>query len=274
MKSQRIQILLGSALLILVLAACSGSPASTASGNKPIPVGNTGNQPMHTAAAPTQAAPVPSSGGCSNAYFPVSTGTNWSYSSSGNRLGAYTYTWTITDASDSGFTTHDVYSTGVTADLKWGCKDGNLTPLGAGADSLDYSTSKMKVTSQSITTDGYTVPSSFRDGKKWNFNLTDDSLVTSGTRSITSQMVQHYECSFAGTDSVTVPAGTFNTAKVICTEAVTESAILQGTPIPVGAPITVNITDWYAKGVGEVQSVRTSIAGGTETIVLTKYNVQ
>jgi len=43
-----------------------------------------------------------SSGGCSNAYFPVSVGTNWAYSSTGSTLGAFTYTWTVTDLGNGG----------------------------------------------------------------------------------------------------------------------------------------------------------------------------
>jgi hypothetical protein len=36
----------------------------------------------------------------------------------------------------------------------------------------------------------------------------------------------------------------------------------------------VSITNWYAKGVGLLKSVRVSSVGGTATIVLTQYKIQ
>ena len=278
MVSRRLQLILGNILLIVVIAACALSPASTQSVSTSAPAGNTAlpAQPESTPTipAPTQPAPASAAGGCANAYFPVSSGNSWSYASSGNNLGAYTYTWTVASVSDTGFSTRDQYSTGVNAVIKWKCHDGNLAALDAGSNSLILTTSKVKVTSTSIAAEGYNVPTSFETGKTWSEKLTIGSEITSGTRVVNSQIVEQFNCSAAGADSVTVPAGTFNAVKTTCAETMIVSALMQGTAVPAGTTVNVSITDWYAKGVGLVKSVRTGSTSGTETIVLTQYDVK
>jgi hypothetical protein len=259
MNSRQSHFIVSSFLLIVILAACAQSPATT-----PTP--------------PTPPVSAPASGGCANAYFPVSSGNNWSYSSTGSTLGAYTNTWTITDLSDTGFTINDQSSlgTGTTAIIKWECQDGKIAALDAGASSLSLSTSKYKLTSNSITAKGYNIPSTFNTGDTWSETVTINGTVVTSTRSMDSQIVSKVDCSAVGTDSVSVPAGTFNNAaKVTCTNTVAVSVLLKGTPIPAEAPKIVNITDWYAKGVGLVKSVKVNGAtGDTETILLTQYKVQ
>ncbi len=258
-------LIVSSILFIVILASCGQSPAS-------VPSEGTGS----TAAATSQPVSASSSGGCTNAYFPVSSGTSWSYSSSGSPLGAYTYTWTITDSSNAGFTTSDQYSTGVNALIKWNCQNGNLAALDAGSNSLNMTTSKVTMNSNSITAEGYNVPANFDSGNTWSEKVTVNGTVTgSSAQTVTTQIVSQVNCSAVGPDTITVPAGKFDTVKATCSDTVAVSALLQGTAMPAGAPVTENITNWYAKGVGLVQSVRTGgTTTGTETIVLTQYKVQ
>ena len=265
MNPRRFQLIVSCLVLFAVVAACSLSPASS-------PTGNT----VSTAAATNQPVSASSGGGCTNAYFPVSTGTNWAYSSSGSILGAYTYTWTVSDVGNAGFTTNNQYSTGVSSSIKWNCQNGNLAALDAGSTSLSVtnSSSTFKMTSNSITADGYNIPNTFDTGTTWAEKVTVDGTVQSGTKSENSQIVSNVSCSSAGAESVTVPAGTFDTVKATCNQTLGVSFLMQGTPVPAGAPDTVSITDWYAKGVGLVKSVRASSLSGTETIVLTGYKVQ
>lgn len=265
MYARRFQLIVSCLILFAVVAACSLSPTSTTAGSSAAPAGAT-SQPVSGS----------SSGGCSNAYFPVSDGTNWAYSSTGSTLGAYTYTWTVADIGNAGFTTNDQYSTGVNAAIKWNCQNGNLAALDAGSTSLSVTntSSTFKMTSTSITADGYNIPNSFDNGTTWSEKVTVDGAVNSGTKSVNSQIVSDVNCSAAGSKSVTVPAGTFDAAKATCSQTLQVSFLMQGTPQPVGAPDTVSITDWYAKGVGLVKSVRASSLSGTETIVLTQYKIQ
>jgi hypothetical protein len=264
MNSRQSHFIISSLLLIVMLAACAQSPASA-------PSGSTGSP----AAATSQPVSASASGGCTNAYFPTSSGTSWSYSSSGSPLGAYTYTWTVTDLSDTGFTTSDQYSTGVNATIKWNCQNGNLAALDAGSNSLNMTTSKVTMTSNSITAEGYNIPATFDTGNTWSEKVTVNGTVTaSATKTVTSQIATQVNCTSAGPDTITVPAGKFDTVKATCSETVAVSALVQGTAMPAGAPVTESVTDWYAKGVGLVQSVKTGSITGTETIVLIQYNVQ
>jgi len=259
MNPRRLQFIVVSILILAVMAACLSSPATPSTGS-------TGS----TATLPSQ--PVKSA--CSNDYFPDSSGTTWSYSSTGSVLGPYTDTWTISDVSDTGFSTAILYSTGLNSTIKWNCQDGNLAALDSGSDSLSMASSKFKWTTTSVTGDGYNIPNTFADGTTWSENVTANGIVVSGSKSIDSQIASAVKCSAAGTESVTVPAGTFDTVKATCTDTVTVSTLSQGTLTPASTPSTVNVTDWYAKGVGLVKTVRVSTVSGTNTVVLTQYSVK
>ena len=257
-----LRLILRGILFIVILAACSQSPISVPSGS------------TDSTTAPTSQPVSAASGGCTNAYYPVSSGATWSYSSSGNSLGSYTYTQTVSAISDNEFTTDYQFSTGVKTAFKWNCQDGNLAALDAGNNSFNMTTSSVTMTSDSITADGYNIPASFDIGNTWSEKVTVIGTVTSNStaKTVTSQIVTQISCSVAGTDKITVPAGTYDTVKATCNKSVGVSAIVQGTPMPEGVPATASITYWYAKGVGVVQSVSTSSNNGTETIVLTQYS--
>jgi hypothetical protein len=261
MNSPRSHLILGSLLLIFVVAACSlsGTPA-------------TSNPPV----APAPPTNPPASGGCANAYFPISVGSTWTYSSQGSVLGPYTYTSSVADVSDTGFTINMLSSlaSGSSSSVKWNCQNGNLAALDAGAGSLSVSSSKVKITSTSVTADGYNVPNTFAPGTTWSEKVTVIGTVQTGARTLDSQIAANLNCTAAGAESITVAAGTFDTVKAICTETIGISEIVQATPIPAGVPSTLDITDWYAKGVGLVKSVRiNNAAGSTTTVELTKYSI-
>ena len=263
-------------IFTLILTACGTAATPTL-----VPIIIPGNtvvpgqgQQAPTVVVPTQAANAAVSGGCANTYFPVPSGANWAYSSTGGALGAFTYTWTVAAVSDTGFTTDIQSSLGANSTVKWNCQDGNLAALDGGSGSLSITTSKVTVTSDSITADGYNIPASFDTGNTWSEKVTTDSTVKSGTKTEQSQLVSQLDCTAAGTDTVTVPSGTFETVKVTCNETIAVSALVQGTAIPAGNPVAETITDWYAKGVGLVKSVKTvTSTGSSETIVLTQYKV-
>ena len=269
MNSRRFQLILSSLLLFAVVAACALSPAGSstqsAGANPPLAAVTAANPPVSTA-----------KGACVNAYFPVSPGNSWSYTSTGGTLGAYTYTRTVSDVGDAGFTTSDLYSlgSGTSSDVKWKCQDGKLAALDAGSSSLSVLTSKVKLTSTSITAEGYNIPDNFDNGTTWSEKVTINGTVQTGTRILDARIDSRVDCSAAGTESVTVPAGTFDAVKVTCTDTIAISELVKSTPVPAGAPSTLDITNWYAKGVGLVKSVRASSVGGTATIVLTQYKIQ
>jgi hypothetical protein len=225
-----------------------------------------------TLAVPTQPVSASASGGCSNAYYPIPSGASWSYASTGGNLGPYTYTETVTPTSDTGFTTSYQFSTGVNPSIKWSCQSGNLAALDAGAGSLSFTAMTATMTSETTTANGYTIPASFSKGNAWSQNVTATGTVTSNGRQVTSQISDQISCTAAGADTITVPAGTFDTAKATCTKNVVVSAIVQGKTMQLGAS-KENTTSWYAKGVGFVKSVATG-GNNNETIVLTADKIQ
>jgi hypothetical protein len=254
MKPNRVQLIISIVLLVVILAACGKSPASTPSGSG--------------TAAPASKA---SSGDCANAYYPVAAGDSWSYSSSGGNLGDYTYTQKITAANGTGFTKSYAASTGVDLSIDWKCSGGNLAALDAGAAGLSMSTSKITMTSNSIQADGYNIPASFNSGATWSEKVSATGTVVEGSTSktVTSQIAYQLDCSAGGTDAVTVPAGKFDAVKAVCTKETTVSAVVQGKTIQLGDN-KENITYWYAKGVGFVKSVASG-GSNNETVVLTQY---
>ena len=307
MDLRRLHLIVSTILLIFLLAACAQSRPSAPSGtaisttavavntavpiksnpaptvvaptqpatttavavNTPVP---TKSNPAPTAAAPTQPASATAGGGCANAYYPVPSGATWSYASSGSTsVGNYTYTRTISAASDAGFTSGYQFSTGVNWLEKWTCQDGNLAELGSGAGSASMTTSTAKMTSTSVTADGYNIPATFYSGEAWSEDLTITGTVKSGTKEATSQIASRLNCTAGGAATITVPAGTFDTVMATCTKKVVVSAIVQGKSMQVGAN-QESITYWYAKGVGFVKSVATG-GSDNETIVLTRYKL-
>lgn len=287
MNKKQLQILSSCMLIFLVLSACSLTslgaktspglsnvpknikvPASTAAAKVATAIGPTATQ--MSAAQPSAISP---NNGCANAYFPHPTGASWSYASSGGERGNYTYQESVTAQSAAGFTTQDSASTGVSFSFEWKCQNGNLAALDAGAGSFSMTASAIKMTSDSVTADGYNIPASYAPGSSWAENITVNGTVSNGAgKTEKSQIVSHLTCTSAGTDSISVPAGNFNTVKANCTRQVIVSAIVQGNPVQLAAN-TETITFWYAKGVGFVKSVAT---GGTnnETVVLTAYKIK
>jgi hypothetical protein len=67
------------------------------------------------------------------------------------------------------------------------------------------------------------------------------------------------------------PAGTFDTVKITCHSNQVATVTIKGTT---GGPITTiqDSTQWYAQGVGMVQTVNSGDAG-SETIQLTSYSI-
>jgi hypothetical protein len=261
MNPRRLHLSVSSILLIVALAACALSPTIAPSGS----AGSTAASPTETTGSSA------ASGGCTNPYYPVPSGASWSYASSGGNLGAYTYTRMITASNDTGFTSSDQFSSGVSYVIKWNCQDGNLAALDAGSRSFSMATSKVKMTSDSITSDGYDIPASFETGKAWTDKVTVSGTVESNGKKETSQILNQSSCTAGGADTITVPAGTFSTVKATCSKNVVVSAIIQGKSTQLGAN-QESITSWYSQGVGFVKSVATG-GSNNETIVLTQYKM-
>jgi hypothetical protein len=276
MITHRLYLITTTLILTFTLAAC-GSASITVPTSTPIIIAGptttlpvTSTLPVTPTAVPAQTVSASSSGGCTNAYFPLSSGATWSYTSTGSLVGDYSYTRTLSGLSDTGFTTIDAFS-GVTRTVQWGCASGNLTTLATGS-SNSVSGSSVKLTIDSANATGYIIPDAFTDGKTWSEDLTlngtlDDGNKTKGT--MVSEVKT--DCTTIGAESVKVTAGTFDTVKITCHSNQVATITLNGTS---GGPITTiqDATQWYAKGVGLVKTMNSGDAGN-ETILLTTYSI-
>jgi hypothetical protein len=268
MNQRRIHLAACGIMLFFVIAACSLSSKSTPSATS----ASTPAMSVPTS-APTAPKGLSTSGGCANAYYPVLSGATWTYSSTGGGTGDYTYSRKVILVSDKGFSTSYLFSTGVNSTIAWTCQDGNLAALDTGVDSFSMTTLKIKMTSNSVTADGYFIPASFSSGNPWAEKLTIDGTVveTGTTKSMDSQIITQFTCSDGGADKITVPAGKFDAEKATCTKNTVLSYTMNGKSMQLGAN-QENITYWYAKGVGFIQSVATG-GSNNETVVLVKYKI-
>jgi hypothetical protein len=274
MSLRRYHFIISNILFIVILAAC-GSQSSVVPTSTPLKMaGPTANQPGTSTLPgnPTAGPTLTGGGGCTNAYFPLSSGATWSYASTGSLAGDYTYTRTISGLGSMGFTTNDAFS-GVTRTVTWSCDNGNLTSLASGSSGTLVSGSSMRMTVDSVSATGYVIPNAFTDGKTWS-----EALSISGTNmqgatekgTVVSDVVT--SCATAGAESVKVPAGTFDTVKITClsNQVATVTLTVGGSTGPVTT--IQNSTQWYAQGVGMVQTVNSGDAGN-ETIQLTSYSI-
>ncbi len=194
------------------------------------------------------------------------------YTSTGSIAGDYTYTRTLSGLSDSAFTTVDAFGSGITRTINWSCNSGNLSTLAATTDNSNVSTKSAKMTIDSVNATGYVIPDAFTDGSTWSEDLIfNGTMVQNGAKTGTSANENKTNCSDAGTESVKVPVGTFDTVKITCHSNLVTTVTLNGITAD---PVTTveDTTEWYAKGVGVLKTVNSG-DGGNETIQLTSYTI-
>ncbi len=261
-----------SAATTAATAPATGQTTSTpaaASPTAPASAGATAVIPV-TGASPT---PGPSEA-CTNAYFPLSAAASWTYASSGGALGDFNDVRTLSNFSDTGFTTQDAITPGdLTLPVKWNCSGGNLTPLAAGLGNGTISVAGLTLQVASANASGFAIPADFTSGSQWAESLRMlGSMLRNGVNNGSAQATAQINCSAGGSESITVPAGTFDAVKVTCHTEVTVNST--ATTLNNNA-ITLNgdETSWYAKGVGLIKSIKTGV-GGTQTITLMKYSLQ
>lgn len=223
-----------------------------------------------------QTANIPTTGNvCDNALFPVRQGASWTYFSTGSPSGDFTYTDTITEVHAEGFTLHSQLDA-LTRTQAWSCEPDGLKALQlGGGTTASISIQAMTAEFTTIEANGISLPREINAGEQWQHNLiiqgsiampTDQQAQSNGTYSVTMQA--------AGTETITVPAGTFEALKIQATSAVQIDANFQGVPVP----ITINGSSvlWYAPGIGFIKSIENSDFSGspyTATTELQTYYI-
>jgi len=269
MEKRKIRILFSLLLVMVFVTACSLPGNET-----PTPTIPVTEEPQATATELATEPPVTGGGVCANAYYPVREGATWSYKSTSGPTGDFSFTDTITSVREDGFTLTSQFE-GVTRTQEWACEPEGLVALqlgGPSAATLNTQGVQLNLTVNNVS--GVTFPSEIITGKEWQHILEfEGELDIAGTP---AEATGGAESNFSalGTESVTVPAGTFDAMKVQVDSTITINATFQGISMPVA--FSGAYTFWFAQGVGWVKASGTGEVVGTsftETIELQSYNI-
>jgi hypothetical protein len=217
----------------------------------------------------------PAGGGlCANAYYPVRQGATWNYTSRGGPAGEYSFADTITAVHEDGFTLSTQIGD-LTRTQEWTCSAEGLAALqlgGAPAAMLNAQNVQMNLNVTNAS--GVTFPSQINAGDQWQQNVDFTGNVTMMNEEAEAEGNAQMNFNAVGTESVTVPAGTFEALKVETNVTLNISASFAGITLPV--TFSGDYTYWFAQGVGWVKATGTGNVLGnsfTETTELQSYNI-
>ncbi|MEZ4769001.1 MAG: hypothetical protein R2844_11325 [Caldilineales bacterium] len=200
---------------------------------------------------PTEAAAAAAvaSGPCFNTFFPIVDGASWTYNTSG--AGASTYTRSVTNVSDNGFTlTHTTSGSSTPLRIDYTCDDGGLVS-GTLAGLPSMAGFSLEVTS--FTGTNFPPADQWEVGASWSATYTVEGTgtVEGIDVALNGEITTVYE--IVGEESVDVPAGTFDAYKVDSTRTQRLNMSMGGTSMPL--EVSISSSDWYVEGVGQVKSV-------------------
>ncbi len=261
-------------LIIPLLSLTSLLACSTATATPTPAVVETSAADTPTLEAPTATAAASNAGACSNPYYPVVNGATWNYAGSGGPNGNYSYTDTISEVRADGFTVTTVIDNSVTTTQQWSCKPEGLTALQLPGFVTILAMQQLNATLQTSDIQGITLPAAISPGDDWSYQLNlQGSIEADGIKADTNGEAV-YNFTAGDTESVTVPAGTFDAMKINGVLTFDSTASISGFSLPV--KISLNTTSWWAPGVGMVKTQITGDMVGTainDTIELQSYNI-
>lgn len=207
---------------------------------------------------------------CVNPYYPVREGSTWNYQLTGSMLPSYTFTDTITAIHNGGFTLTSEFD-GSSHTQEWVCTPEGLVALQMGGG---VSTKGINLKAETQNASGVMYPVEINPGDTWQYTLdfTGTMEMASGSGDAIGSIRSDYTA--LGTDSVTVPAGTFNALKVQVVTTFDANVNFQGIVAPV--KFTTTSMSWYAEGTGWVKTESSGDFSGQsslETIELQWYNL-
>lgn len=260
----KLQISVAMAFLLgLVLQACSPTIPET-----PVPPASE-SRTIETELPPTQ-----EQGLCSHPLYPVETGATWTYQSIGGLSGNFSFTDTITEVREDGFTLESEFN-GATVNQQWSCTAEGLASLtfGSGAaGGLSTSGVQMDLTTTSVQ--GVILPRAINPGDQWPYSLDFEGEMTYSGTNVETQGTATFAFSALGEESVTVPAGTFNALKIHADLTLEMDVTYSGFTAPVVFIIPSDI--WYAPDVGWVKATSSGDIFGlafNESIELQYYSI-
>ncbi len=213
-------------------------------------------------------------GPCGNPLLPTAAGATWHYDMTGTTTD--TFTRSIQAADSSGFTDQDLFhDSGATRSGKWTCSSGNLTSLDLVGE-LTATASRPSnllpaLAFQTTDSSGVTLPARINAGDSWTQTTSLDGTAVVNLKNVDATSDVSVNCTAAGTESVTVPAGTFDAMRLDCQiDQLITVTVGEGQAAP--AHINYTTTYWYARNVGLVRSV-TNGANLDTTISLASYTI-
>jgi hypothetical protein len=214
------------------------------------------------------------SGLCFNPLYPVKTGATWTYNSTGSLSGNFSFTDTITDVREDGFTLTSQLD-GSTLTQEWACKPEGLASLTFGAGAAGgISTSGVQMDLVTTNVQGMILPKTVNAGDQWPYSLDLEGTMQYSGTSVDTVGTASFTFSALGEESVTVPAGTFNAMKIHADLRLAMEVTFSGFNAPVVFTIPTDI--WYAPGVGWVKAASSGDIFGlpfNETIELQSYSI-
>jgi hypothetical protein len=157
----------------------------------------------------------------------------------------------------------------------WSCTEDGLTALQlAGTSAATLSSQDLNFTLDIKKVEGVTYPIEMNPGDVWQHLLEFEGKMEIAGAPATAVGNAQTAFKVLGSETVTVPAGTFQTVKVQTDTNIVFTIQVQGISVPVSSSGTYSY--WYAKGVGWVKAEgQGNITGKsfTETIELQSYNI-
>jgi hypothetical protein len=269
-KTDRSIAPIGVMLIILFVAACSApSPTETQTTKTQVPqVTSTG------IAIEPPVTGVSGAGLCANTYYPVRQGATWTYRSSGGPAGEYSFTDTITSVREDGFTLSTQIGD-LTRTQEWTCKPEGLVALQlGGAPAAMLNSQNIQLNLDVKDSKGVTFPSQMNAGDQWQQNVEVEGEVSMGNDGGKATGTAQMNFNALGTESVTVPAGTFEAMKVKVDTTLNVDVAYGALSMPLTFAGTY--TYWFVPDIGWVKASGTGSLFGasfSETTELQTYQV-
>ena len=254
--------------LLAIMAGCNLPDASTTTPSTP---------PIETTVIPTteQLNPELNPGEtCDNTLFPVKQGATWTYVNTGSPAGTFNYTDTITNVRSDGFTVTSQFSDLIRTQ-EWACKPEGLQAVQLG-ETIAMALSTQGISADLTTSDvtGVTLPVNITLGMQWSYGFGLQGTITYEGQKADANGTVTTTLEEAGSETITVPAGTFDATRIQATSSFDLTASYFGFEVPVDYATTSTL--WYAPGVGLVKLVESSNLEGTSfssTTELQTYNI-
>ena len=212
--------------------------------------------------SPTEAPPETA---CDHPYFPLRSGSSWTYATPDG-----TMTWSVGGASGSDASaeaTMEIAMPEVSMTVHWSCGSAGIVSYDFGT--LSVASMGDVASMEVIDSSGAFLPASdlLAPGYSWPNNYSLVMHVSQEGFAVDWTTTVSETWTVAGIESVSVPAGTFEALRVDGDESVSITGLGQD------VNVTVSTTHWYAKGVGVVRYTSSTSEGSNSGGELTSYTV-